>query len=236
MPLHFQLFTLFPEMFPGMLGQSLAGRALEKGMWGYNAVNIRDYATDKHKTVDFTPYGGGAGMVMRADVLGVAIENNLEKGGKLIYMSPRGKVLSQNQIYELVNSEKVSILCGRFEGVDERVVLEYGAEEVSIGDYILSGGEVAAMVLMDACIRLLPGVIGNSGTHTEESFGQSTDYAGLLEYPLYTRPEEWKGHKVPEVLLSGHHGNVDKWRLEQAKEITRLKRPDLWTKYQDSKY
>lgn len=214
-----------------MLGHSLAGKALEKGVWHYSAINIRDYAHDKHKTVDYTPYGGGAGMVMRADVIGEALEKNLEKGTKLIYMSPRGKVVTQSYIYELANIEKLAILCGRFEGVDERVLQEYGAEEVSIGDYILSGGEVAAMVLMDSCIRLIPGVVGNLVTHAEESFGQSTDYAGLLEYPLYTRPEEWKGRKVPEVLLSGHHGNVDKWRLEQAKEITRLKRPDLWEKY-----
>lgn len=231
--LHFQLLTLFPEMFPGMLGHSLAGKALERGVWSYNAVNIRDYALDKHKTVDGTPCGGGAGMVMRADIVGAAIENNLERGAKLIYMSPRGRIVTQSQIYELANCKKISILCGRFEGVDERVLEEYGVEEVSVGDYILSGGEVAAQVLMDACIRLLPGVVGNLGTHFEESFGQSTDYAGLLEYPLYTRPENWNGRVVPEVLLSGHHGNVAKWRLQQAEALTRQKRPDLWEKYKN---
>lgn len=229
--LHFTLLTLFPEMFPGMLGHSLAGRALENSIWSYEAINIRNYAIDKHNTVDGSPYGGGAGMVMRADALGAAIENNVKNGEKLLYMSPRGKVFTQNDAYALANSKKVSILCGRFEGVDERILLEYGVEEVSIGDYILSGGEVAAQVLMDACIRLLPGVVGNFDTHTEESFSINTKYAGLLEYPLYTRPEEWKGHKVPEVLLSGHHGNVDKWRFEQAVEITRQKRPDLFEKY-----
>ena len=229
--LNFTLLTLFPEMFPGMLGHSLAGKALEKGIWGYNAVNIRDYALDKHKTVDGTPCGGGAGMVMRADVLGAAIENNVKSGEKLLYMSPRGKIITQSQIYELANCKNISIICGRFEGIDERVLEEYQVEEVSVGDFILSGGEVAAQVLMDACIRLLPGVVGNFSTHLEESFGQSTDYAGLLEYPLYTRPEKWHGRSVPDVLLSGHHGNVAKWRLEQAEELTRQKRPDLWEKY-----
>lgn len=229
--MNFQLFTIFPEMFPGMLGHSLAGKALEKGIWGYEAINIRDYAVDKHKTVDDTPYGGGAGMVMRADVVGAALENNLKNATKLVYMSPRGRKLTQEDVYELATCERIAIICGRFEGLDERVLEEYGAEEISIGDYILSGGEVAAMVLMDACIRLIPGVIGNFGTHSEESFGQSTDYAGLLEYPLYTRPDKWKGRNVPEVLLSGHHANIQKWRLEKAIEITRLKRPDLWEIY-----
>lgn len=218
-----------------MLGHSLAGKALEKGIWSYSAINIRDYAHDKHKTVDGTPCGGGAGMVMRSDVLGEAIENNVKNGEKIIYMSPRGKIITQSRISGLANSENLAIICGRFEGVDERVLEEYAIEEVSVGDYILSGGEVAATMLMDACVRLLPGVIGNSGTHIEESFGQSADYAGLLEYPLYTRPEVWRGREVPGVLLSGHHGNVAKWRLEQAEEITRRKRPDLWGKYKKSK-
>ncbi len=230
--MHFQLFTLFPEMFPGSLGCSLAGKALKNGIWSYNTVNIRDYAGDKHKTVDGTPYGGGAGMVMRADVLGNAIEDNIT-AGKLIYMSPRGKIISQECVYELAKCENISIICGRFEGVDERVLEKYAIEELSIGDYILSGGEVAASVLMDACIRLLPGVIGNAGTHMEESFGQSTDYAGLLEYPLYTRPEEWQGLRVPDILRLGHHGNIAKWRLERSKEITKQKRPDLWEKYKE---
>ncbi len=229
--MHFTLLTLFPEMFPGMLGHSLAGRALENGLWSYNAVNIRDYAIDKHNTVDSSPYGGGAGMVMRADALGAAIENNVKTGEKLIYMSPRGKVLTQKYVSELANTKKVNILCGRFEGVDERILLEYGVEEVSIGDYILSGGEVAAQVLMDSCIRLLPGVVGNFETHAQESFSINTDYAGLLEYPLYTRPEIWNGREVPKILLSGHHGNIEKWRLEQAIEITKEKRPDLFEKY-----
>jgi len=229
--MHFQLLTLFPEMFPGMLGHSLAGKALEKGIWDYEAINIRDYAQDKHKTVDGSPFGGGAGMVMRADVLGAAIENNVKSDAKLIYMSPRGKIITQKQIYELANCKNISIICGRFEGVDERVLEEFGAEEMSAGDFILSGGEVAAQVLMDACIRLLPGVVGNFETHAEESFGQSADCAGLLEYPLYTRPENWRGRIVPDVLLSGHHANVDKWRLEKAIEVTRQKRPDLFEKY-----
>jgi tRNA (guanine37-N1)-methyltransferase len=229
--MHFQLFTLFPEMFPGALGCSLAGKALAGGVWSYNAVNIRDYATDKHKTVDGTPYGGGAGMVMRADVLGSAIEKNHLQDNKLIYMSPRGRVLTQDYISELANCKNISIICGRFEGVDERLLSKFAVEELSIGDYILSGGEVAAITLMDACIRLLPGTVGNLNTLREETFGSSADYAGLLEYPLYTRPLDWEGLEVPEVLLSGHHANVASWRLEQAQEQTRRRRPDLWQKY-----
>ncbi|MDA0782616.1 MAG: tRNA (guanosine(37)-N1)-methyltransferase TrmD [Rickettsiales bacterium] len=226
-----KLFTIFPEMFPGSLGFSLAGKAREGGIWDYEAINIRDYATDAHKSVDDTPAGGGAGMVMRADVLGAAIEANTDKNTKIIYMSPRGNLLTQKKIYELANCNDLAIICGRFEGIDERIIEEYGVEEVSIGDYILSGGEVAATVLMDGCIRLIDGVIGNKSTLNEESFGENEDYAGLLEYPLYTRPVEWKGKKIPDILSSGHHKNIDRWRLEKAEEITESRRPDLWNKY-----
>jgi tRNA (guanine37-N1)-methyltransferase len=225
-----KILTLFPEMFPGSLGHSLAGKALENGIWSLEAVNIRSFAKDKHKTVDDTPSGGGAGMVMRPDVLGEAIEATVPAGAKLIYMSPRGKILDQEKAYELANTKELAIICGRFEGVDERVLEEYSVEEISVGDYILSGGEVAAFVLMDACIRLLDGVIGNKNTLNEESFGENADYAGLLEYPLYTRPLEWKGRKIPEVLYSGNHAQINKWRLEQAENITKKRRADLWEK------
>jgi tRNA (guanine37-N1)-methyltransferase len=227
------LLTLFPEMFPGSLGHSLAGKARENGIWDFEAIDIRGFAKDKHRTVDDTPAGGGAGMVMRPDVLGAAIEASISPKTKLIYMSPRGVPLTQGKAAELSKTPEIVIICGRFEGVDERVLEEYNAEEISVGDYILSGGEVAALVLMDACIRLLPGVIGNEATLNEESFGENADYAGLLEYPLYTRPSEWKGRKIPEILFSGHHAKINEWRLEKAKEITKERRTDLWHKYND---
>lgn len=227
----FKIFTIFPEMFPGSLGHSLAGKALEAGLWSYDAINIRDYANDKHKTVDDMPFGGGAGMVMRPDVLGRAIEANTSPDSKIIYMSPRGGLLNQQKSYELLESKEVSIICGRFEGIDERIIEEYNVEEISIGDYILSGGEVAAITLMDSCIRLIDGVIGNNLTLNEESFGKNADYAGLLEYPLYTRPSEWKNRHVPEVLLSGNHAKINRWRLDKSKTITKQRRNDLWKTY-----
>lgn len=229
--LQFQILTLFPEMFPGFLGHSLAGKALENGIWGYEAINIRDFATDKHKSVDDTPAGGGAGMVMRPDVVGAAIENSVKPGTKIIYMSPRGTPLTQNKVIQLASAKNLAIICGRFEGLDERVIEEYGLEEISVGDYVLSGGEVAALTLMDACIRLLPGVIGNKNTLNEESFGENAEYTGLLEYPLYTRPVKWKGRNIPDILSSGHHEKIEEWRLERAKEITKARRKDLWQKY-----
>jgi tRNA (guanine37-N1)-methyltransferase len=230
--MHFNLLTIFPEMFPGVLGQSLAGKALEKGLWGFKTFNIRDFALDKHKTVDDTPYGGGAGMVMKADVLANTIEHVIEKQGKskFIYPSPRGKLLTQAKIEELTKEKSVTILCGRYEGVDHRVLEKYGIEEVSIGDYILSGGEVAAIVIIDACIRRLDGVIGNPQTHTEESFS-----AGLLEYPHYTRPESWENLSVPEVLKGGNHKLINEWRLEQAEKITKEIRPELFERYLKNK-
>lgn len=226
-----KVFTLFPEMFPGQLGFSLAGKALESGIWSYEAINIRDYAKDKHKMVDDTPYGGGAGMVMRADVLGDAIADNIRPGDRIIYPSPRGKVFNQKMANELAQESNLAIICGRFEGVDERVLEEYQVEEVSLGDFVLSGGETAALAVMDSCIRLLPDVIGNCETLNEESFGENADYTGLLEYPLYTRPHEWNGRAVPDVLMSGNHGKIRQWRLERAEQITRLRRSDLWKEY-----
>ena len=226
---HVTLLTLFPEMFPGFLGQSLAGRAFERGDWSYNAVQIRNFGEGRHQTVDDTPFGGGAGMVMRADVIEKALLS-LPDAGRKIYMSPRGKVLDQNLVKELSQETNLTILCGRYEGVDQRVLDAHGFEEISIGDYVLSGGEVAALTMMDACIRLLPGVMGNETTPDEESFPN-----GLLEYPHYTRPAEWtdangKSHEVPEVLKSGNHAKIAQWREEQSRKLTQAVRPDLLSK------
>ena len=226
MALHFNILTLFPEMFPGSLGVSLAGKALERGDWSYEALNIRDFAQGAHKSVDDTPYGGGAGMVMRADIIEKALLSNNSKG-KRIYLSPRGKPLTQAKVKDLSQSEDITLLCGRYEGVDQRVLDAYDFEEISIGDYVLSGGEPAALILMDACIRLLPGVMGNDDTPLEESFSN-----GLLEYPHYTRPALWETadgnkHDVPEVLKSGDHKKIEEWREEQSLNLTKSRRPDL---------
>ena len=229
MALKAKILTIFPEMFPGFLGYSLTGRALKEGIWQLQTVNIRDYAFDKHGSVDDTPCGGGAGMIMRPDVLGEAIEHN-HNGGKIIYMSPKGKPLTQKKVHELSKEDNLTIICGRFEGIDERVIEEYNIEEISIGDYILTGGEQAAMIMLDAIVRLLPGVLGNSASTENESFE-----GNLLEYPQYTRPVEWKGRKVPDILMSGHHENVAKWQKEQALQITKERRPDLLEKTLDSK-
>lgn len=228
MTLKAKILTIFPEVFPGFLGYSLTGKALNEGIWQLQTINIRDYAFDKHGSVDDTPCGGGAGMIMRPDVLGEAIEHNYD-GGKIIYMSPKGKPLTQKKVHELSKEDNLTIICGRFEGIDERVIEEYNIEEISIGDYILTGGEQAAMIMLDAVIRLLPGVLGNSASTENESFE-----GGLLEYPQYTRPVEWKGRKVPEVLMSGHHENVAKWQKAQALQITKERRPDLLEKTLDS--
>ncbi len=224
MAMNVKILTIFPEIFPGFLGTSLTGRALKEGIWNLDAVNIRDYAFDKHGSVDDTPCGGGAGMIMRPDVLGNAIDHNYS-GGKIIYMSPRGQALTQQKVRELSKEDNLTIICGRFEGIDERVLEEYNIEEISIGDYILTGGEQAAMIMLDAVVRLLPNVLGNAASTENESFEN-----GLLEYPQYTRPIEWKNRKVPEVLLSGHHENVAKWQKEKALQITKERRPDLLEK------
>lgn len=230
-PWHINIMTLFPEMFPGMLGHSIAGKALDRGDWSYNIVNPRDFATDKHKSVDDTPYGGGAGMVLRVDVLSNAFRS-IEKPGRRIYLSPRGRVLDQNLAQELTQEDGgITLLCGRYEGVDQRFLDAHDFEEVSIGDYVLSGGEPAAAILMDSCIRLLPGVMGNDETAGDESHSN-----GLLEYPHYTRPATWEDDQgkildVPQVLKDGHHKKIDQWRLEQSEAITREYRPDLWDAY-----
>ena len=219
------VLTLFPEMFPGPLGHSLAGRALSDGVWSLDSVDIRGFARDKHRSVDDTPFGGGAGMVMRPDVVDAAI--TASRGpGPLIYFTPRGRLLNQARVRELAAEPGVTLLCGRFEGVDQRVLDAHQAEEISLGDFVLSGGEPAALMLMDAVVRLLPGVTGNQESLEEESFE-----GGLLEYPHYTRPKEWRGREVPEVLMSGHHENVRLWRQRQAEDVTRQRRPDLWAAY-----
>lgn len=228
------VLTLFPAMFPGPVGQSLAGKALETGKWRLRALDIREFARDKHRSVDDTPFGGGAGMVMRPDVLDRAIRAAHRPGHRLIYLSPRGRLLTQDWAAELSQSAGLTLVCGRFEGVDERVLAANAAEEMSVGDYVLSGGEPAALVLIDACVRLLPGVMGNTETVSEESF---TD--GLLEYPHYTRPALWRDGEerewsVPEVLVSGHHEKVKAWRRAEAERLTRERRPDLWARYKAS--
>lgn len=216
--------TIFPEMFPGPLGASLAGRALRAGRWRLDALDPRGFAADRHRTVDDTPFGGGAGMVMRPDILAAALDHAVAAGapGPLLYLSPRGVPLRQGLARELASGPGVVLLCGRYEGVDQRLIDARGLLEVSLGDFVLSGGELAAMVLVDACVRLLPGVLGAEASLAEESF---TD--GLLEYPHYTRPQVWEGREVPEILRSGHHARIDAWRREQALALTKSRRPDL---------
>ena len=216
------VLTIFPEMFPGPLGVSLAGKALAKRVWALDAIDIRDHATDKHRTVDDTPAGGGPGMVMKADVLARAVDAAGEGYPRLL-MSPRGRPLTQARVVELSRGAGTVIVCGRFEGVDERLIEGRNLEEVSLGDFVLSGGELAAMALIDACVRLLPGVMGKEASGTEESFAD-----GLLEYPQYTRPQLWEGRPIPEVLLSGDHAHVAAWRRAEAERLTQARRPDLW--------
>ncbi|HEU4825469.1 MAG TPA: tRNA (guanosine(37)-N1)-methyltransferase TrmD, partial [Dongiaceae bacterium] len=223
-----RVLTLFPEMFPGPLGQSLAGKALERGDWALEAIDIRGFATDRHRTVDDTPFGGGPGMVMRPDVVDAALDFAARDGLKpAIYLTPRGRVLDQALVKELSAGPGVVLLCGRYEGLDERVIEARGLKEVSLGDFVLSGGEPAAIALIDAAVRLLPGVMGAEETLEEESFE-----AGLLEYPHYTRPAEWCGRAVPDVLMSGHHEKIKAWRKAQAERTTESRRPDLWAAYQ----
>ena len=219
------VLTIFPEMLPGPLAYSLAGRALEAGIWQLETVDIRDFARDKHRSVDDAPFGGGPGMVLRPDVLDAAIVG-AGGVGPLILLSPRGRPLGQERVRELAACTGVRLICGRFEGVDERVLEAHSVEEVSLGDFVLSGGEPAAIALIDACVRLLPGVVGCAETLAEESFAE-----GLLEYPHYTRPQLWQGRAVPEVLVSGDHQRVRAWRRTEAEQLTRERRPDLWRRY-----
>ena len=233
MPWRATVLTLFPEMFPGSLGLSLAGKALADSKWALDTIDIRNFATDKHRSVDDTPSGGGAGMVMRADIAAAAIDAaraSMPAEAPTLYLSPRGAPLTQARARELAGGPGAILLCGRFEGIDERVLEARKVEEVSIGDYVLSGGELAAQVLIDTCVRLLPGVAGNEGSLAEESFA-----SGLLEYPHYTRPREWEGRAIPEVLLSGDHAAIAEWRREQAEKITKARRPDLWEHHDKGK-
>jgi tRNA (guanine37-N1)-methyltransferase len=220
------VLTIFPEMFPGPLGVSLAGKALASEIWSLDAIDIRARAIDRHRTVDDTPAGGGPGMVMKADVLAAALDALTPDERPRLLMSPRGKPLTQQRIKELAATPGVVVLCGRFEGIDQRLIEGRQLEEVSLGDFILSGGEPAAIALLDACVRLLPGVMGKQASAAEESFN-----AGLLEYPQYTRPPVWEGRAIPDVLLSGDHAKVARWRRQEAERLTRDRRPDLWAKY-----
>ena len=228
MPFAAQILTLYPEMFPGPLGISLAGRALGEGIWSCDPIQIRDFATDKHRTVDDTPAGGGSGMVLRSDIIAAAVDQTLERRPDLpvIAMTPRGAPVTQARIRQLSQGPGATILCGRFEGFDERIFDGRPIEQLSMGDIILSGGEMAALTLLDACIRLLPGVMGAASSGDEESFE-----SGLLEYPHYTRPVDWEGRTIPEVLRSGDHARIAAWRKQRAEEDTRLRRPDLWERH-----
>ena len=221
-----QVFTLYPDFFPGPLDKGLYGKAMEKKIWDLKIVDIREYALDKHKTVDDTPYGGGSGMLLKPDVVAKSLDANIKNGEKIFYLSPRGKVFNQNIAKEISKENKVNLICGHFEGIDQRVLDNREIEEISIGDFVLSGGETASYVFLDAILRLIPGVIGNEESKNEESFEN-----GLLEYPQYTKPQIWEEKSVPNVLLSGDHAKIKDWRLTQSKAITRLRRPDLWQKY-----
>ena len=221
-----QVFTLYPEFFPGPLAKGLYGKALSNKLWNLNVVNIRDAATDKHKTVDDTPYGGGTGMLLKPDILAKSIDQRVKKDERIFYLSPRGKKFDQKFARDLSKEKSISLICGHFEGVDERILDTRNIEEISIGDYVLSGGETAALVVLDSILRLLPGVLGNEKSAIDETFEN-----GLLEYPQYTKPQIWEQKSVPEVLLSGDHAKIKDWRLSQSEAITRDRRPDLWQKY-----
>ena len=221
-----QIFTLYPDYFPGPFNKGLYGKAMEKKIWDLKTIDIREYALDKHKTVDDTPYGGGSGMLLKPDVVAKSIDANTQKGEKIYYLSPRGKVLNQNIAREISKEKKVNLICGHFEGVDQRVLDNRAIDELSIGDFVLSGGETASYVFLDAILRLIPGVIGNEESKNDESFEK-----GLLEYPQYTKPQIWEKKSVPNVLLSGDHAKIKDWRLAQSEAITRDRRPDLWQKY-----
>ena len=220
------VFTLYPDLFPGPFSEGLYGKALEKKIWDLQKVNLRDYAEDKHKTVDDTPYGGGSGMLIKPDVIGRALDKNTKKGEKIIFLTPRGKVFNHECAKKFSQEKIINIICGHFEGIDQRVIDSRNIEEISIGDFVLSGGETASYVFLDAILRLIPGVIGNENSVAEESFEN-----GLLEYPQYTKPQIWEKKSVPNVLLSGDHAKIKDWRLLQSEAITRDRRPDLWQKY-----
>ena len=225
-----RIFTLYPELFPGPLGIGLYKKALEKKLWSLEVVNIRDYSVDKHKTVDDTPFGGGSGMLMRADVIANSLDKNIsDKAEPIIYLSPKGKKFDQTYAKKILN-KNINIICGHFEGVDERLLETRNIEEISVGDFVLSGGEIGALVIIDSIVRLIPGVLGNSNSLKDETFERN-----LLEYPQYTKPQKWEKKDIPEVLLTGDHAKIKDWRLDQSEDITRRRRPDLWSKYKKSK-
>ena len=221
-----QVFTLYPEVFPGPLSKGLYGKALSNKLWNLNVINIRDVATDKHKTVDDTPYGGGTGMLLKADILANSLDQKIKKGERVFYLSPKGKKFDQKLAQDLSKEKSISLICGHFEGVDERVLTTRNIEEISIGDYVLSGGETAAFVILDSVLRLIPGVLGNKDSVKDETFENS-----LLEYPQFTKPKIWEGKSVPDILFSGDHAKIKSWRLSQSEDITRRQRPDLREKY-----
>ena len=225
-----RIFTLYPEYFPGYLNKGLFGKAMSEKIWNLETVNIRDYTIDKHKTVDDTPYGGGNGMLIKTDVLAKSLDENIKGKEKIIYLSPKGKLFDHKYAKELSGEKSLNLICGHFEGIDERIIQNRNIEEISIGDYILSGGETAAFVILDAILRFLPGILGNENSTEEESFEN-----GLLEYPQYTKPQIWEDKSVPDVLLSGDHAKIKDWRLSQSEAITRDRRPDLWQKYKKFK-
>ncbi len=224
-----KVFTLYPELFPGPLSIGLYNKALKKKLWSLEVINIRDYALDKHKSVDDTPFGGGSGMVMRADVLANCLDKNIKNKEPIIYLTPKGKKFDQKNAKKLLKNN-LNLICGHFEGIDERLIKTRNIQEVSVGDYILSGGEIAACVVIDSVVRLIPGVLGNSNSIKDETFE-----SGLLEYPQYTKPQKWEEKEVPDVLLSGDHKKIKDWRLSQSEDITRRRRPDLWKKYKKNK-
>ena len=225
-----RIFTLYPELFPGPLGTGLYKKAAEKKLWSLKIVNIRDYSLDKHKTVDDTPFGGGSGMLMRADVLANSLDKNItDKNEAIIYLTPKGKKFDQIYAKKALN-KNINIICGHFEGVDERLLETRNIEEISVGDFVLSGGEIGALVIIDSIVRLIPGVLGNSNSLKDETFERN-----LLEYPQYTKPQKWEKKDIPEVLLTGDHAKIKDWRLDQSEDITRRRRPDLWSKYKKSK-
>ena len=221
-----RIFTLYPEFYPGFLNKGLYGKALSKNIWDLEIVNIRDFANDKHKTVDDTPYGGGFGMLMRPDILANSLDKKIKSTEKIIYLSPKGRLFNQNMARKLSKEKTINLICGHFEGIDQRLIESRGIEEVSIGDFILSGGETASFIVLDSILRLIPGIIGNNKSISDESFENN-----LLEYPQYTKPQIWEKKGIPEVLLSGDHAKIKDWRLSQSEAITRDRRPDLWQKY-----
>ena len=221
-----KIFTLYPEIFPGPLAGGIYGKAMSKGLWSLKTVNIRDYADDKHKTVDDTVFGGGSGMLMKPDIVANSLDKNISRGEKIFYLSPKGKKFNQNYAYSLSKQNGVNLICGHFEGIDDRLLSTRNIEEISIGDYVLSGGETAAFVILDSILRLIPGVLGNKDSVKDETFENS-----LLEYPQFTKPKVWEGKSVPDILFSGDHAKIKSWRLSQSEDITRRQRPDLWEKY-----